>query len=755
MAKIDKENRFQTAKNVIFIDGLMSKIIRIGGICVVAVVFSIFIFIFFQTIPLFQKPEVTEDITITLPKGDYDFIGLDEWSELPFIFDRKGILYFIDLEHDIGKISKVPLPKNDDFSVINYNQSRQELIFGSHDGAFFLFKINYNEHFDKETRQLNAKLEFYAKYQVGQPGFPIREIDYGGSGKIKFAAAIQEINGTRKVVAICLNQKTTLFGTGKVNVGKHFDLSEKIEGIPDKIRINTNGDILIVTTTDGHIYYFKIAHNSCDLMQVFQPFQDLENSKIGSVDFLFGGVSLVFVSRSGENRIFSLLVPELESSRIFYHTKTLENLQGQFQFYSPSLRNKIFLLGSKNYISLRYATTEEIRWEQDLDYEINDAIISAKYDKILILDSNSKLRVLTLNDPHPEAGFQAYFSKIWYEGASFPKYEWQSTGGTDEYEPKMSMIPLIWGTLKGTLYAMVFASPIALLAAIYTSQFLHYRYRSVIKPTMEIMASLPSVVLGFLAALWLAPVFEKNIVFLFLTLLLLPIGVLFFARGWSFMPTAITKNCHIGYEYIILFGVILVCGLFSWYLAPMVELKFFGVMDPATNEKVANFTLWYSQYSGTPFEQRNAILVGFIMGFAVIPIIFSIAEDSLSNVPKNLTSASLALGASRWQTCFRVVLPTASAGIFSGLIIGLGRAIGETMIVLMATGNTPVMNFDMFSGMRTLSANIAVELPEAPYKGTLYRTLFFSAMILFIFTFILNTFAEVLRHYLRKKYKAI
>jgi phosphate transport system permease protein len=143
------------------------------------------------------------------------------------------------------------------------------------------------------------------------------------------------------------------------------------------------------------------------------------------------------------------------------------------------------------------------------------------------------------------------------------------------------------------------------------------------------------------------------------------------------------------------------------------------------------------------------------MGFAVIPIIFTIAEDALSNVPQSLTSASLALGASRWQTALWVILPTASAGIFSAVMIGLGRAVGETMIVVMATGNTPIMDLNIFSGMRTLSANIAVELPEASHHGTLYRTLFLGAMILFVITFVVNTIAEVLRQHLREKFKTV
>jgi len=158
---------------------------------------------------------------------------------------------------------------------------------------------------------------------------------------------------------------------------------------------------------------------------------------------------------------------------------------------------------------------------------------------------------------------------------------------------------------------------------------------------------------------------------------------------------------------------------------------------------------------GVSFEQRNSLVLGFMMGFAVIPVIFTIAEDSLSNVPKSLTAAAAALGANRWQVVWTVMLPVASAGIFSALMIGFGRAVGETMIMVMATGNTPITEWNLFNGMRTLSANIAVELPEAPVGSTHYRTLFLGAVVLFAMTFVMNTIAELLRQRLRERNKLV
>jgi phosphate transport system permease protein len=168
-----------------------------------------------------------------------------------------------------------------------------------------------------------------------------------------------------------------------------------------------------------------------------------------------------------------------------------------------------------------------------------------------------------------------------------------------------------------------------------------------------------------------------------------------------------------------------------------------------------NLPAWMTAELGISFDQRNALIVGIAMGLAVIPTIFSMTEDAIFGVPKHLTIGSLALGATPWQTMIKVVLLTASPGIFSAIMIGMGRAVGETMIVLMATGNTPIMDFNIFEGLRTLSANLAVEMPETEVASTHYRVLFLAGFVLFVFTFVINTVAEVVRHRLRKKYSSL
>ncbi|PYN63443.1 MAG: ABC transporter permease, partial [Candidatus Rokuibacteriota bacterium] len=348
-----------------------------------------------------------------------------------------------------------------------------------------------------------------------------------------------------------------------------------------------------------------------------------------------------------------------------------------------------------------------------------------------------------VDNPHPEVTLGTLFGKVWYEGYAEPAYVWQSTGGTDDFEAKLSLTPLIYGTLKGTCYALLFAVPMALLAALYVSEFMHPSLRAYVKPVVEIMAALPSVVLGFLAGLWLAPMVERVVPGIFLTALVVPGCILVALVLWRTAPQAFRARFRPGTEMALLVPIAVVGVWMSFAAGGLVERV---LMD-------GNYRGWLLSALGLTYDQRNSLVVGIAMGVAVIPIIFTIAEDSLANVPQHLRAGSLALGATRWQTAVRIVLPTASAGIFSAVMIGFGRAVGETMIVLMATGNTPVMDWSIFNGFRALSANIAVELPEAPEGGTLFRVLFLAAFLLFCLTFAVNTVAELVRLRLRKKFR--
>jgi phosphate transport system permease protein len=418
-------------------------------------------------------------------------------------------------------------------------------------------------------------------------------------------------------------------------------------------------------------------------------------------------------------------------------------MDGAVVALTPSPRNKGFAaLDQNGGMGLFHSTSHRVLWTGQAQVPRPAALSFSPKADGLILTGPDQVADLDFHNPHPEISIRALLGKVWYEGYEEPDLTWQSSSGTDDFEPKLSLVPLLVGSLKGTFYSLFLAIPLGVLGAMYASQFMHPSLRGVVKPAVEVMAALPSVVLGFLAGLWLAPRLEEVLGSMILLAFALPATAILTGLLFSQMPARIRNRIPVGMEAILTIVTLAIAGYVCMRLTvPFEQLLFGGPMK-----------IWITETVGLPFDQRNAVVVGLGMGFAVIPIIFSVAEDAFTNVPRHLVAGSLALGANRWQTVTRVVLPTASPGVFSAIIIGFGRAVGETMIVLMATGNTPIMDWNPFNGFRTLSANIAVEIPEAPHGGTLYRTLFLAALLLFILTFAVNTVAELVRTHLRKRY---
>ena len=402
-------------------------------------------------------------------------------------------------------------------------------------------------------------------------------------------------------------------------------------------------------------------------------------------------------------------------------------------------------LDANGLLSLHYPTTGSTidQIQTDLSAEVV-AAISPRSDRLVVAPSEGKVTSFALHNEHPEISFATLWQEIWYEGYEEPLYSWQSSSADTDFEPKFSLTPLAFGTLKAAFYALLFAVPIAIMGAIYTAYFMSPAMRAWVKPGIEIMAALPTVILGFIGGLWLAPIIEAYLSSVLSIFFFLPAILFSFAVVWSQLSDKFTRR-FAGWYGLLVTPIIVGTVYAAFGMGPFIEEQLFGGDSKA----------WFREVLGLSYDQRNALVVGIIMGLAVIPTIFSIAEDAIYGVPTHLINGSLALGATPWQTLVRVVLLTASPGIFSAVMIGMGRAVGETMIVLMATGNTPLMDFNIFEGMRTFAANIAVELPEAEVDSSHYRILFLAALVLFLLTFVFNTLAEVVRQRLRNQYGSL
>jgi phosphate transport system permease protein len=494
---------------------------------------------------------------------------------------------------------------------------------------------------------------------------------------------------------------------------------------------------------------------------------------------------------------------------------------------SGQTRRTLYLGHEDGRLSIAYAVNERTLAEVSAFAGPVDAVApGSKDDGVVAVGPGLGWRGFDVDAPHPEVNARALFAPVHYEGYAKPEYVYQSSAGTDEAEPKLSLTPLVFGTLKGTFYAMLFALPLALLAALYTSRFMHPKVRAVVKPGIEVMASLPSVVVGFLAALVIAPAFESFVPAVFATLFgIAAVGVLA-GIVWHTMPLEVRQAVPSAARLSIAVGLVVLVGflaiesnaaiqrvLFSGPANPSGDFRTWLRAGPATGsgtplwvvtcfvagagigvlllrrlplsptdrrlralqgvgaivscavaaallgafvfEPMGDFRRFLVGSDGSVYDQRNSLVVGIAMGFAVIPIVYTIAEDAMSAIPDSLTSAALACGASPWQAATRVVLPAAVPGIFSASMIGLGRAVGETMIVVMATGGTPILDASIWNGFRTLSNTIAIEMPEAPKDGTLFRLLFLSGLLLFAMTFVVNTLAELVRLRFRKRFRAL
>ncbi|WP_145594722.1 ABC transporter permease subunit [Yersinia aleksiciae] len=376
--------------------------------------------------------------------------------------------------------------------------------------------------------------------------------------------------------------------------------------------------------------------------------------------------------------------------------------------------------------------------QQKIPAGVTHAAFSPWGDNLLV-ESAAGWSFYQVDNRYPDISWRSLWQRVWYENYPEPAYVWQSSSAEESYQAKFSLVPIIFGTLKAASYAMLFAIPLALAGAIYTAYFMSAGLRRVVKPAIEMMGAFPTVVIGLIAGIWLAPVIENYLAGILLLPPLLALAIILCGWGSARLAEKTQWRLPAGWDVMVLLPIILLTGWLALWLGPQLSMWSLG--------------LPLHEWLGDNYSQRNALVVGVAMGFALVPVIFSLAEDALFSVPPSLSQGSLALGATPWQTLVRVVLPSAFAGIFSALMIGFGRAVGETMIVLMATGNTPIIDGSIFEGLRAMAANIAIEMPEAVVGSGHYRVLFLTALVLFCFTFLVNILAEAIRLRLRERYQ--
>jgi phosphate transport system permease protein len=851
-------SRKKTRRWVIIADKIADKAITIGGVLVIAAVMTMTVYLIYVVVPLFKGGEVLSVKQYNAPIDPSDIVNLtiDEHGTLAVAVSKTGK---VDIWHaGTGTALKSLYFNFGDKHLTSVGKTidNNSIAFGFSDGTLKLAEIVFRNDIisddsapqglkglddqdktdgdtifsripGKGLRKVDVELDLKPEIRVSESGLPIvalgyRLVEFGDRPKSYLALA----DSSGEAHFISTETKSNMLTGAKTTEVNKVALPLPGKKVEFKFAvINDMGDQIMLADKQGRVFRYDVGNESePKLAEVLDLLPS--DRELTVFDTLLGGRSIVVGDSLGGLSIYFLIRRDDAQSTdglTMVRAREFAPLDSSVAGFSASQNGKSFAtLDSTGSIWLIHGISQKILLKLGgTTIFARKIALSPRLESLVAIGNDGHVGFWKLSVPHPEISWRTLFGKVWYEGYPSPSFTWQSTGATDAFEPKLSLVPLIFGTLKATFYSLLFAAPLALLAAIYTSEFVPKNVHGKIKPIMEIMASLPSVVLGFVAALVLAPVVESWIGAVILAFVVLPMSLVASAYLWQLIPVRITLRLE-GLPKLILMGLSVFLGLSVAYsLGPQFERVFFNgdlktwlntnqgssqpllfllalpvagvaltyaisrTIGPRLNIWLRSFrdpygplldmlrwlfvilaTVVISYLSsfllswlgldprgsifGT-YVQRNTLVVGFAMGFAVIPIIYTLAEDALGAVPDQLRSASLGCGATTWQTAMWVVLPTAISGVFSAIMIGMGRAVGETMIVVMATGNTPVLDLNIFSGLRALSANIAVELPEAPKDGTLYRTLFMTGLVLFAMTFFINTLAEIVRQRFRKK----
>ncbi len=735
-------NRLRADQKRVIKDKLVKYGITSGGALVLVTLLLIFGYLLYVVLPIFAPVslEVEKQFNQTTKQQIYA-LGLDEQNDISFQIDKQGTLSFYSLrERDLGELLLKKSILNNPVAFAQTSPNHNTHLFSNDKGQVIIFKPEFETSYPNDKRLITPKISFPF-------GETLLDIDPQGQAIDTVSFELSEEYGA--IAAITRDNRglfMVLTATENMMTGDIVWESELITlpSLPKKVSqmlVSPDFNNLFIRSDDSLLVYDISELDDISIKSVLRI--NSPNSHVTDMQLLTGASSLMVSNQNGViSQWFEVLK---DNKRNFTFIRDFNADNNVTDIVAEYFRKSFLTTDAEGYLSIFHTTGNTRLITQKISDNGNLSVAFSPRANALLVVDGKQVTLYKLDNEHPEITWSSLWQKVWYEGYPEANYLWQSTSANDDFEAKMSLVPISFGTIKAAFYAMLFAMPIAIAGAIYTAYFMSPSIRSYVKPTVEIMEALPTVILGFLAGLWLAPLIENQLPGIILLLISLPLSILITAMLWTLLPKAIRQAVPEGLHPIILLPVLIAVGYFSMSLSEPLELWLFD----------GDTRMYLTNVLGIDFDQRNSLIVGIAMGFAVIPTIYSIAEDAIFSVPKSLTMGSLALGATPWQTLVKVVILTASPGIFSAVMMGTGRAVGETMIVLMATGNTPIMDWNIFEGMRSLSANIAVEMPESEVGSSHYRVLFLAAFVLFIFTFMFNTVAELVRQRLREKYSSL
>ena len=689
-----------------FIDRLTRRVVTACGVAILLVMTLLFFWLIWVVVPLFISPSIHGGNDIKLWQTHPAVaLGMDRQQQWGWRIDNQGNGTFIPLNAE---------PPGAAFPLM---RAAVQASSSSDNSSTLLW--------DENGAMVLVKPDFIP----GSPPrwkFPLGDVPFASGETAIRHVSLAQSGENRWQIALATPDHITLWQLQAQQPAQTYQLEV---GDVSQLLLSPDGNLLFALSgTQLRVWTLgKGMPQLRDAVTLTRP--------VKSLTLLSGGSSLLIADDEGISQWFDIASPDGPHLR---QIRQFDGAQWQPLILTEAHRRVFATLSPQGKMTLFASKQQGAILSHQLKPGITLAQFAPEGDGLLV-ERPGRWQHYRLTNPWPDISWRSLWQKVWYEHYPAPDFVWQSTSANDYYQGKYSLVPMVVGTLKAAGLAMLFATPLALAAAMYTAWFMTPALRRWVKPAIEMMGALPSVVIGLIAGLWLAPRIAERLP----GVLLLPLvlAAVLLLCGWAMhqLPRSWRRRwLSEGREVLILLPVLLLSAAATLWLVPLAAQALWG---PGLAELIS-----------TRYQQRNLLVAGVAMGFALVPLIFTLAEDAIFSVPAELGQGSLALGATPWQTLTRVVLPGASSGIFAALMIGFGRAIGETMIVLMATGNTPVTHGGLFDGLRSLAANVAVEMPEAAAGSAHYRILFLSALVLLVFTLVVNTVAEMVRQRLRQRY---
>jgi phosphate transport system permease protein len=704
------------------IDRLVRMVVTGSGMLVLLTLMLIFVYLLYVVFPLFKPAAISADQQFAVERSAPTLaLGVDTQGNIGYRIDSQGKGYFIRLnpqgDSPAGAVFSVRALSPPPVSISRVAGGQPLYGVGLSNGQLLILQPDFSA--------MPPRWQF----PLGeQPRF----MDLQGQ-RLHHLALAEPQPQQFSIAAIT--------DDGRLLAGNFTAQGQQITELVDvpqaeQLLLTPDGRLLyLLSGNQLYVYQFGTALTLREVVSLRSD-KDTADGPL-TLSLLAGGKSLLVQSPEGQLTLWFDVRKEQDN---VFHLTPIRNFTsaGKGLVATENMRRVFASVSPKGELSLFSSIQSAPLLQQKMPNGITHAAFSSWGDNLLVEDS-AGWSTYRVDNRYPDISWHSLWQRVWYENYPEPAYVWQSSSAEESYQAKFSLVPIIFGTLKAASYAMLFAVPLALAGAIYTAYFMSAGLRRVVKPAIEMMGAFPTVVIGLIAGIWLAPVIEHYLAGILLLPVLLALTILLCGWGSARIAEKMQWRLPTGWDVMVLLPVILLTGWLALWLGPQLAVWTLG--------------LPLHEWLGDNYDQRNALVVGVAMGFALVPIIFSLAEDALFSVPPSLSQGSLALGATPWQTLVRVVFPSAFAGIFSALMIGFGRAVGETMIVLMATGNTPIIDGSIFQGLRAMAANIAIEMPEAVMGSGHYRVLFLTALVLFCFTFLVNTLAEAIRLRLRERYQ--